>query len=431
MREMRTCFHSTSIELAVRQGGKAPVAPQAKQRGHSPASRVLALACAIIASPVVEAEDADRFRGYFRFSSGDVEPLWGVDDHWSLGLGMNFNRYLGAELAFDYYLKEWGQPETVGEASSYHLIPELRLRYPLFKDRFVPYLVFGAGGTWIQGKDAVSSAFDKKLDLEGYTFSAVAGGGAEFFIDDNVSFDLQGRYLWVNPIDGSVNGQPQAVNLSAALFTFGLRVYFDENKPRLLVSEESEPVSRFYFGARAGADFLTDARWVPGVKLHPEQAAWGGVASQTGGLLVGVDLGRNLGIELAGDHVNHRINVEGIGTVAEYGQGWVLANLRLRFPVGRLAPYVYGGAGIAYGEFKDYQPASAGLTLEGDSLHPAMNVGGGIDYFITRNFSLNADVRWAYTWDEGFGIQNYLSKTSGDYSIFAVTLGFRVYLFDL
>ncbi len=398
---------------------------------RSKAALALAIGCSAFCPPCLCAEDADRVRGYFRFSSGDVEPLWGVDDHWSLGLGLNFNRYLGAELAFDYYLKDSGGAEPVGEASSYHFIPELRVRYPLLKDRLVPYLIAGVGPSWIQGKDVKSSAFGKNVSLEGYTFGIAAGAGLEYFLADNVTFDIEGKYLWVKPIDGTINGRPQQADLSAALFTFGLRVYFDENQPRPFITQESEPTSRLYFGVRAGADFLTDDRWVPGVRLHPEQAAWGKVASQTGGLLLGVDLGRNFSVEIAGDHVNHLIEVDGLGNVAEYGQGWVLANFRLRFPCGRWMPYLYAGAGIAYGEFKDYQPASVGLHLEGDTLHPAINVGGGVEYFITSNFSLNADARWAYTWNQGFGIENYVPKTSGDYSIFATTIGFRVYLFNL
>ncbi len=389
------------------------------------------IACGTFTAPCIYAEDSDRPRGYFRFSSGDIEPLWDVDDHWSLGLGLNFNRYLGAELAFDYYLKDWGKPEPLGEASSYHLLPELRLRYPLFRDRLVPYLIAGIGPSWIQGKDVYSSAFNKTVSLEGFTFGVAAGAGIEYFIADNVTFDIEGRYLWVNRIDGKVNGEAQPVDVSAALFTFGLRVYFSENEPRPFLTQEKEAESRFYFGVRAGADFLTDDRWVSGVRLRPEQAAWGKVASQTGGLLVGVDLGRNFGFELAGDHVNHLIEVDGLGNVAEYGQGWVLANFRLRFPYQRWVPYVYAGAGIVYGEFKDYQPASTGLSLEGDRLHPAINVGAGTEYFITRNFSLNVDARWAYTWDHEFGIGNSLPTTSGDYSFFAATIGFRVYLFNL
>jgi opacity protein-like surface antigen len=353
-----------------------------------------------------------------------------VDDHWSLGLGANFNRYVGAELAFDYYLKDWGEPEKIGEASSYHLIPELRLRYPLLKDRLVPYIVAGVGPSWIQSKDRKASAFETGADVEGYSFSMAAGGGLEYFISDNVTFVLEARYMWVNPIDGKVSGEAQSVDLSAALFTFGLRIYFNENDPSPLVSQQKEPTSRLYFGVRAGSDFLTDDNWVPGVKLRPEQAAWGGVASQTGGLLVGADIGRHFGVEVVGDHVNHLIDVDGLGKVAEYGQGWVLANLRFRVPTGRWVPYAYAGAGVCYGEFKDYKPGSVGRELEGESMHPAVDVGGGVDYFITRNFCLNGDVRWAYTWDQGFGVQDYLPKAKGDFSYFAVTIGFRVYLFD-
>lgn len=391
---------------------------------------LLAFSGMIITGPA-QAEDADRLRGYFRFSSGDIEPLWGVDDHWSLGLGLNFNRYVGAELAFDYYLKDWGAPLAVGEASGYHLVPELRVRYPLFKDRLVPYLVAGVGPSWIQGKDVKSSAFGSTVQVEGYTFSVAAGAGIEYFFADNLTFDIEGKYLWVDPIQGKVNGVPQPVDVSAAMFTFGLRIYFDENTPRPLVSQEKDPESRFYFGVRAGADILTDEHWVSGVRLRPEQAAWGKVASQSGGLLLGMDLGRNFGVEIAGDHVNHLIEVDGLGNVAEYGQGWILANLRLRFPFGRWSPYVYAGGGIAYGEFKDYQPVSAGLHLEGNTMHPALNVGAGVEYFITRNFSLNADARWGYTWDHEFGIQNRMPASSGDYSIFAATIGFRAYLFGV
>ncbi len=389
------------------------------------------LACGDIAVTCAEAEDKDGLRPYLRFSSGDIEPLWGVDDHWSLGLGLNFNRYVGAELAFDYYLKDWGKPEPVGEASSYHLLPELRLRYPLFKDRLVPYVIAGMGPAWIQGKDVKSSAFDKTVSVEGYSFSVAAGAGVEYFLTRDVTFDLEGRYIWVNSIDGKIDGQPQPVDLSAPLFTFGLRVYFDDAKAPALVQEQKEPMSRFYFGVRAGTDFLTDDQWVPGVRLRPEQSAWGGIASQVGGLLLGADIGRNFGAEIAFDSATHLIDVGGIGTVAEYGQGWVLANLRWRYPMRRWVPYIYAGAGIVYTEFKDFKPASVGLNLEGDAFHPSLNVGGGVEYFITRNFSINADARWAYTWDQEFGIQNYLAKSSGDYSFFAATIGFRVYLFDL
>ncbi len=375
-----------------------------------------------------QAEDADRFRPYLKFYSGDVEPLWGVKDHWSLGLGANFNRYLGAEFAFDYYVKDWGQPEVVGQASSYHFVPALRLRYPILKDRLVPYLLVGVGPSWIQSKDG--NPILPHSDAQGWTYTASVGGGLEYFIQDNIAFGIEGRYNFVHSIDGTIGTRTVPVDQSGALFTFGLRIYFDENKPRPLVSQEPESATGFYFGVRAGTDFLTDGNLGSGVKLVPEQAAWGGVAGQTGGLLLGLDWGEHSGIEIAGDSVNHLINVNGFGEVTEYGQGWVTANFRLRFPQGRLSPYVYAGPGICYTEIKENKPPSDGYRLSGSTLHPAFNVGAGLEYFVTRRFSLNADARWAISWNHSFDMGNNISA-KGDISYAAVTIGFRVYLFDL
>lgn len=386
------------------------------------------LGLALLGHKTSRAEDADRFRPYFKFYDGDVEPLWGVKDHWSLGLGANFNRYLGSEFAFDYYVKDWGQPQAVGQASSYHFVPELRLRYPLLKDRLVPYFLAGVGPSWIQSKDGNPSL--PRSDAQGWTYTASIGGGLEYFIQDNIAFGVEGRYNFVHSIDGKIADRTVPVDLSAALFTFGLRIYFEENYPQPLYSEEQEPGTRLYFGVRAGADFLTDGNLGPGVKLDPEQAAWGGVAGQTGGLLVGVDWAEHFSAEIAGDSVNHIINVRGLGEVTEYGQGWVMGNLRLRFPHGRLTPYVYLGPGICYAEIKENKPPSNGLSLSGNKMQPAFNVGGGVEYFITRRFSLNADARWAYSWDHTFEMSTGLS-TKGDISYAAATIGFRVYLFDL
>ena len=388
------------------------------------------LASTALTAQHLQAEEADRFRPYFKFHSGDVEPLWGVDDHWSLGLGANLNRHVGVEMAFDYYLREWGKPLILGEASSYHFIPEIRLRYPMMKDRLVPYLIAGIGPSWIQGKDVKQSSFAQHPTVEGFSYSIAVGAGIEYFISDNVTFGVEGRYVRVDPIKGATDSGTQRVDLSAPLFTFGLRVYFHENHPRPLMSEEAEPGSRGYVGVRLGANFMTDGAWVRHATLEPEQAAWGGVASQTGGILVGCDIGENWGVELAGDHINNNIKVRGLGTVAEYGQGWVLANVRLRLPAGRWSPYLYAGAGINHSEIKDVKSAGAPLDLRGQRIHPAVNVGVGVEYFVTRNFSINGDLRWAYSWNHSFEVPGYVPPGSGDLSHLAATLGCRVYLFN-
>jgi opacity protein-like surface antigen len=390
--------------------------------------RFTVLSAAALATQV-HAEDVDRYRPYLRFHSGDIEPKWGTKDHYSIGLGANFDRYVGAELAFDYYLRDWGDPSN-GQVSSYHFVPEIRLRYPMFHDRLVPYVVAGIGPSWLQSKDVPNEAAGLNPQLEGFSYTVTAGAGIEYFIADNVTFGIEGKYNWVNPVEGTLGGQPNSVNLSTAFLTFGLRIYFDENHPRPFASTQKDPDSRLYFGVRLGGDFLTDGRLVGAEKLVPEQAAWGGVAGQTGGLLLGADFGEHWGAEISGDSVNHIIAVDGLGEVNEYGQGWVLANVRYRYPMGRWTPYATLGAGGVYTEVKEAKPAGEGLTFFSSKFHPAVGIGAGVEYFITSNFSVNGDVRWQYSWDHKAGIEGLVPEGSGDISYFAATIGFRVYLLD-
>lgn len=379
----------------------------------------------------IHAEDADRYRPYLRFHAGEVEPKWGTKDHYSIGLGANFDKYLGAELAFDYYLRDWGQPQNLAQVSSYHLVPEIRARYPLFKNRLVPYAVAGIGPSWLQSKAVDRNAASLNPRLEDFSYTIEAGGGLEYFIADNVTFGVEGKYLWVNPVDGTYGNTTEPVNLSTAFFTFGLRIYFDENHPRPLVTQEKgEKNSRLYFGVRLGSDFLTDGNVVPGLELRPEQAAWGHVAGETGGFQLGADLSEHWGVEIAGDSVNNLIYAGDLGGVAEYGQGWVLANLRYRYPMGRWTPYATIGAGGVYTEVKEYKAAAGNLNIDSKKYHPAVGLGAGVEYFITRNFSIGGDLRWQYSWDHTFEMPSVVSRGTGDISYFAATIGFRVYLLD-
>lgn len=404
------------------------------RKSHSHLLRLAVLTGAAVATQV-HAEDADRYRPYLRFHSGDIEPLWGTKDHYSIGLGANFDRYVGAELAFDYYLRGWDDPtgsglDSIGQVSSFHLVPEIRLRYPMFNDRLVPYVVGGIGPSWLQSKDIPNGAAALNPTLEGYSYTITAGAGIEYFIADNVTFGIEGKYNWVNPVDGTVGGQTDSVDLSTAFLTFGLRIYFDENHPREFLSKKKDPNSRAYFGVRLGGDYLTDGNLVGAEKLVPEQAAWGGKVSQTGGLLLGVDFGEHWGVEISGDSVNHIVAVDGLGEVNEYGQGWVLANLRYRYPMGRWTPYATIGAGGVYTEMKEAKPAADGYNFFNGKYHPAVGIGAGLEYFITSNFSINGDLRWQYSWDHKAGIEGLIPEGKGDISYLAATIGFRVYLVD-
>jgi hypothetical protein len=57
------------------------------------------------------------------------------------------------------------------------------------------------------------------------------------------------------------------------------------------------------------------------------------------------------------------------------------------------------GVGITYAEYNDAKPPGLGLKVYSKGIYPALGVGAGLEYFVVRNFSLNADARWLYTWD--------------------------------
>ena len=72
----------------------------------------------------------------------DTNPAARVHDAWGLSLGANLGRYWGLELSADAYeLRVKSGSSSVGEYGVIALVPQLRLRYPLFGDRPRPYVV--------------------------------------------------------------------------------------------------------------------------------------------------------------------------------------------------------------------------------------------------------------------------------------------------
>ena len=375
------------------------------------------------------AEDSDRLRPYLRFHSGDIAPKWGVDDLWSLSLGANFNKHLGAEMTVDFFERDYDYPGlgTLGEVSAWNFVPHFRLRYPLLRDRLVPYTLMGIGPTFLQFNDGRSST---AVDIEGMTFAAAAGAGLEFFIADNVTFGIEAKYIWINPIDGKVDGQTARVDVSAPVFTFGVRVYFDENHSRPLSEPGGPWVNRCYVGLRVGGFMLTDDHWIPGVKLTPEAASIGNM-NMIGGLGLGVDLGQNWGGEITVDSLETGIAMENVGTVGEYGMASVIPHLRLRYPLdrGHWVPYFMSGVGLVYGELNDVKPVASDLELHAQGFYPAFSIGAGVEYFLLRNLSFSADVRWLYTWGHEFRAGETM-RGNGDFSTAQFTVGLRIYLFE-
>ncbi len=107
----------------------------------------------------------------------DTNPLTGVHDAWGIGLGANLNRYVGIEVAVDSY-ELFVEPAgfgKIGEYSVWSIVPQVRLRYPLLRDRLVPYLLVGGGIGFTQFNDQVSSASGVTIDTESSTPVASIG----------------------------------------------------------------------------------------------------------------------------------------------------------------------------------------------------------------------------------------------------------------
>jgi opacity protein-like surface antigen len=383
-------------------------------------------------SGAAHAEDADRFRPYFRFGNGDISANWGVYDLWTFGLGANFDRHWGGELAVDYYeMKFRYQGRTLGEISSWNIIPQVRLRQPLMRERLVPYLVAGAGASFLQFKDeeAGESVQGTKVDIAGSTFTVTAGAGVDYFLNGNVALNLEGKYYWVQPLTGMVNGNNTNANLSTPTVTAALRVYTDENVPRPLADTVSLSNRRGYIGLRLGGALLTDDRLNRNVKLVSDSPSVGAV-NQTGGLLFGWDFNRNWGAELAWDFLEYGVDLNG-KDIGEYSMKLVIPQLRYRLPTaqGRWVPYLVAGAGASYSEFNDRTGDGYGLKISAKGFHPALSVGAGIEYFLNRNLSVLADTGWLYLWRQKFSVENFAGGR-GDSSDFLFRLGVRAYLFD-
>lgn len=123
--------------------------------------------------------------------------------------------------------------------------------------------------------------------------------------------------------------------------------------------------------------------------------------------------------------VEPRLRLEG-ETVGEYATFSILPLARLRLPLqdGRWVPYMTAGFGAIYGEFNDGRHE---FDVSAKGLYPAVAVGGGLEYFIHRGFSVTADTWWQYSWGHEFKVDG--RQFRGDFSSLQLQLGFRAYLF--
>lgn len=377
-----------------------------------------------------QAQDSDAFRPYLGFRYGEFDARWNVHDLWGFSLGANLDRHWGVELTSDIYQEflDAGGPRKVGEESVITLMPQVRYRLPLWRRRLVPYVIGGAGPAFLQFNDRTRAAAGLKVSAEGTVPAVALGGGVDYFVMDNVALNLEGKYLWVEPLSVSIGSKRTELDVSSALMTVGLRVYFRENDPRPIASQGDSGLLRPYFGLRLGGSALIDRHLSDGLRLSNLASSKFSTFNKAGGVTLGLNVGERWGVELAGDTTEFNLVADPLGAVGEYAVYTVIPQLVLRQPLGagRWVAHAQAGAGLAYGEFNDAKPASLGQSIRGKGLYPAMRADLGAEYFLISNFSVNADLRYLYTWGHDFRVNETRFRNT-DFSALQLQIGFRLY----
>jgi opacity protein-like surface antigen len=154
-----------------------------------------------------------------------------LNQHYGFALGANFGRHLGVELPFEGYEMRLRVPGgTIGEYAVGSLIPQLRVRYPMWNDRLEPYLVGGVGASFGELNDTGSGGllFDD-VDSEELGLGATIGAGVEYFVATNIAFGVEARYLFARGQKLRLGEGPWlSGNLDSVLVTVGLRIFLFE-----------------------------------------------------------------------------------------------------------------------------------------------------------------------------------------------------------
>lgn len=408
---------------------------------HLALGAVVAGAAAFLCAGPTQAEDGDAFRPYMHFrvgqafltrpgAAGDL-TLDSPSDEPPLGLsvGADINRYVGAELAVDYYetpLKTAGGAGRVGEIGMWTILGQARFRYPLWDGRFVPYALVGAGVGLSEFNDR--NPLNADLAVNGgleTSLVGVGGLGAEYFVLDNVAIGAEARYI--APFGGKVTraGTGRDLDLDTVLVTAGMRVYLDAlgdrsvAEPAVRGAKDSDAL-RGYLGLRGGAALFTN------------QGGGGiGVADRaglSGGVVVGTNLNRYLGFELASEYSEISIERAGVGDAGEFSLWTALAQARLRYPMmeDRLVPYVLAGAGLGFSEFNDRSTPVATSGVTGTTRTTVVGTAGlGVEYFLAGNLAVGVEAKHVFGFNGKVGVDGAGRSVPLDFV--SVSAGLRIF----
>lgn len=355
--------------------------------------------------PLLHAADNDQPRFYMSIRAGAVvksthqvadgyQGTLGGEDVIGLSAGMNFNKYLGAEISMDRYefILDSPKGEKAAEYSVSPFLALLRVRYPMLNDRLVPYALGGAGVGFVQVDDKFPPIGSTSLKKNDFSPVGALGAGVEYFIANNLALGLEAKYLFHQAALG-VNGQDNRTNLNGFLWGGSLRVYFSEDNAGAppLPSQTAGDRPRFYLAVRTGTSIPTHRSISPQGSLSGVQ----GLHFASGSL--GVNIGRYWGLELAVDSIEQNIHVSPYGRIGEYTHTSLVPQVRAMYPLydDRLVPYAVGGVGVGIAEFGDQTPEAATATTgHSQSMSVVGTAGVGVDYFVVNNVAINVETKY-------------------------------------
>ena len=376
------------------------------------------------------AHDAPQY--YLHLRGHGSNPFTETHDLFGASVGVNLNRYWGVELAGDGFERRIRvNGAALGEYALVPLVPQVRFRYPLLDGRLTPYVVGGVGVALTEFNDRKRPGFGVSVDTPTSTVVGAVGAGLEYFLADNVAAGVEIKYLIAGSQTIRINGVPRSEDLDSLYSSVGLRLLFPERKPAPQVQARDGLPARAYVGLQLGAAIVTDADSMPGVELHPEPAAVGPANYFIGGL-VGLDLGRYLGVELMAGGYEVRLHSPDRGSVGEEAVYAIVPQLRVRYPVldGRLVPYAVGGVGAGYAEFNDRKPSGVGFNIDGTNWGVAATLGAGLEYLVASNIAAGIEAR--YLTSRGHTVRIGGARTQdANFDAVLLTVGLRIYLFDL
>ena len=383
-------------------------------------------ACALAAQPV-RGEDSDELRWYLggRF---DLMSLTRAHDFVGGEVGVNINRYVGVELAFDNYERKVGQ---LSELSVTGVIPQVRLRYPVLDDRLTPYLIAGFG-------PAITQANDGRLPVEwvdGKTQTHVAytlGAGFEYFVADNISLGFEVKELLSGTVSYEASGKQGKVGIEAPLMGVSLRVYAPQLHPEEDAAAAADATARLYVDLRTGGALLLDLEPFSGVSARPEQSVFGSNFTFGFGASLGADFGRYLGVELSLDNYELKLGLPGVGDIGEYALFPVMIQPRLRYPLldGRLEPYVMCGIGAELGQINDLNETGKALNPKAEDVTLIGSVGVGAEYYVLSNVAFGVQSKYIISRGHQFQLPGQ-PQESGNFDSLFILGNIRILFADL